>query len=56
MDAFSYLSVLISIILGLAVTQVLQGFRGLMLARSRVRAYWPSMVWAVALLLIDVQV
>ena len=34
MDAFSYLSVLLSIILGLAITQVLQGFRGLMLARS----------------------
>lgn len=56
MDAFSYLSVLISIILGLAVTQVLQGFRGLMLARSRVRVYWPSVVWAVSLLLVDVQV
>lgn len=56
MDAFSYLSVLISIILGLAVTQVLQGFRSLMLARSRVRVYWPSMVWAVSLLLIDAQV
>lgn len=37
MDAFSYLSVLISIILGLAVTQVLQGFRGLMLARAGAR-------------------
>lgn len=55
MDAFSYLSVLISIILGLAVTQTLQGFRGLMLARSRVHAYWPSIVWAVLLLVIDVQ-
>ena len=32
MDAFSYLSVLLSIILGLAITQVLQGFRGLMLS------------------------
>lgn len=52
MDAFSYLSVLISIILGLAVTQVLQGFRGLMLARSRVRAYWPALVWAVLVLVI----
>ncbi len=56
MDAFSYLSVLISIILGLAVTQTLQGFRGLMLARSRIRVYWPSIVWAVLLLLLDVQV
>lgn len=35
MDAFSYLSVPISIILGLAIVHVLQGFRGMMLARSR---------------------
>lgn len=56
MDAFSYLSVLLSIILGLAITQVLQGFRGLMLARSRVQAYWPSVAWAILLLVIDVQV
>ena len=56
MDAFSYLSVLISIIVGLAVTQVLQGFRALMLARSRVRVYWPALVWAVLVLLLCVQV
>lgn len=56
MDAYSYLSVLLSIILGLAITQVLQGFRGLMLARSRVRVYWPSLAWAILLLVIDVQV
>ena len=56
MDAFSYLSVLISIILGLAVTQILQGFRGLMLARTRVRGYWPALVWAVLVLVISVQV
>lgn len=56
MDAFSYLSVLVSIIVGLAMTQVLQGFRGLMLARSRVRAYWPALVWAVLVLVLCVQV
>jgi len=56
MDAFSYLSVLLSIILGLAITQALQGFRGLMLARSRVRIYWPSVAWAILLLVLDVQV
>ena len=33
MDAFSYLSVLLSIILGLAIAQVLQGYRALLLAR-----------------------
>ena len=46
---------LLSIILGLTITQVLQGFRGLMLARSRVRSYWPSVAWAILLLVLDVQ-
>ena len=40
MDAFSYLSVLLSIILGLAITQILQGYRALLLARSHVRFDW----------------
>lgn len=56
MDAFNYLSVLVSIIIGLAVTQVLQGFRALMLGRTRVRSYWPALVWAVLVLAICVQV
>ena len=55
MEAFTYLSVLLSIILGLAITQVLQGFRGLMLARTRLHTYWPCLSWAVLLLLLDVQ-
>lgn len=55
MDAFSYLTVLISIILGLAITQILQGFRDLMQSRSRLRTYWPSLLWAIMLLLLCVQ-
>ncbi|MGH8174467.1 MAG: hypothetical protein ACREPX_15105 [Rhodanobacteraceae bacterium] len=55
MDAFSYLSVLLSIILGLAITQVLLGLRGLMHARSRVRMYAPAMIWALMLLVVFVQ-
>ena len=35
MAAFDYLAVLISIILGLAITQVLKGYRGMALARAR---------------------
>src|SRR5215831_8785414 len=38
MDEFGYLSVLLSVILGLAVTQILKGFRGLILSRARGRA------------------
>lgn len=55
MDAFSYLSVLLSIILGLAITQVLMGFRGLMQSRRRTIAYWPAVVWSVLILVIAVQ-
>ena len=55
MDAFSYLSVMISLILGLAITQVLQGFRGLMQARSRLDGYWPSVLWAFLVVVISVQ-
>jgi len=55
MDPFSYLSVLISIILGLAITQILKGVRGMVLARARVVPYWPSFVFAALLLVISVQ-
>ena len=55
MDAFSYLSVLLSIILGLAITQVLKGFRGIMQMRSRLRTYWPAIAWAILVLVIAVQ-
>jgi len=55
MDEFSYLSVLISVILGLAVTQILKGFRGILLSRARIRIYWPVLGWAALLLLICFQ-
>ncbi len=55
MDAFSYLSVLLSIIIGLAITQVLQGYRGLLLARARVRLYAPTLIWSALLLVIATQ-
>lgn len=49
-DTFNYLAVLFSIILGLAVTEILQGLRRLMLLRRSVKAYWPAVVWALILL------
>ena len=50
MDAFSYLSVLLSIILGLAVQQVLQGYRALILSRRRITFYAPPLIWSVLML------
>jgi hypothetical protein len=55
MDAFSYLSVLLSIIIGLAITQVLQGYRVLLLARGRVRASPTALLWSALLLLFAIQ-
>lgn len=55
MDAFSYLFVLISIILGLAIEQVLQAYRSMALARERVRWHWLSIAWSAILLLLIVQ-
>lgn len=55
MDAFSYLSVLLSVILGLAIQQVLQGYRALALARHSVRWYWPTIAWTVSILLMIAQ-
>ncbi|WCT73547.1 hypothetical protein PQ455_18380 [Sphingomonas naphthae] len=55
MDAFSYLSVLLSIIIGLAMTQILQGYRGMLLARARIILYPPTLIWSVLILLFATQ-
>ena len=55
MDAFSYLSVLLSIILGLAITQVLQGYRALILARGRVTLAVAPLLWSAVILVGAVQ-
>ena len=55
MDAFSYLSVLISIILGLGITQLLTGLGRLLQARGGTRLYGPAVTWIALLLLVHVQ-
>ncbi|HUJ45863.1 MAG TPA: hypothetical protein VLV55_01925 [Rhizomicrobium sp.] len=56
MSPFDYLSVLISIVLGLGVTQVLAGFAGLVRTRKRIRMYWPVPVQMAVVFLISVQI
>lgn len=46
MDAFSYLSVLLSIVLGLALTQILQGYRAVLLAKGRIRHSATVLIWS----------
>lgn len=55
MDAFSYLSVLTSIILGLAIQQVLLGYRAILLSRSRVRLYAPPLIWSALMICLVTQ-
>lgn len=51
MDAFNYLSVLISIVLALGMTRVLAGVGEMLQARTRHRIYWVHVVWIVNLFL-----
>jgi len=55
MNAFDYLSVLFSIVLGLSITQLLAGFAGMVRGRARIAFYWPLPLQMLALFLINVQ-
>ena len=54
-EAFLYLAVLTSIIFGLAIQQVLLGYRDLILTRTRNRLFAPVLTWSVLILLIVAQ-
>jgi len=54
-ESFNYLSVLLSIVIGLAITQVLQGLRQLILTRTKVKLYPPTLIWVGLALLIAIQ-
>ena len=49
MEPFTYLSVLISIVLALGMTRVLAGIGEMLQARSHRKIYWVHVVWAVNL-------
>lgn len=55
MDTFNYLSVFVSIILGLGVTQLLSSFADWLEHRNTVSAHGPSLAWAGTLLLLHIQ-
>lgn len=54
-QAFAYLSVLLSIVLGLAIAEILQAWAGLLRGRARVRFYLPPIIWSAIFLLLIVQ-
>ena len=55
MNPFAYLSVLVSLVLGLAITQLLMGFSRWLEQRKAFGAYFPAIAWAAFLLLVDFQ-
>lgn len=55
MDEFTYLSVLIGLILGLGITQLMEGFGRLLQLRERITWYWPGMIWGSVLMILHIQ-
>lgn len=55
MDSFAHLSVLISIVLGLGITNLLMGLARVVQLRGQVKVYWPVILWALTLLVIHIQ-
>lgn len=49
-NAFNYLSVLISIVLGLGMAHLLGGVARAISRRTTMSFYWPTLVWAFFLL------
>lgn len=56
MDIFGYLTVLISIVLGLGLTHLLSGLARAVSRRSTTSFYWPTLVWVSVLFILIVQV
>lgn len=54
-SAFEYVTVLISIVLGLWVTQILADITDLLRQSNRVKLYWPHLIWVLLVLVMHVQ-
>jgi hypothetical protein len=54
-EEFNYLSVLVSIVLGLGIAQLLTGVGRLLQNRARIRMYWPVVGCVATMLLVHVQ-
>ncbi|MEO8770217.1 MAG: hypothetical protein ABI402_09040 [Ferruginibacter sp.] len=54
-SAFEYVSILVSIILGLGITQILASFSDLLYDYKKIRFYWPHTCWVVFILFLHIQ-
>ncbi|HMJ67756.1 MAG TPA: hypothetical protein VK508_02610 [Cyclobacteriaceae bacterium] len=55
MTPFEYITVLISIILGLGITQIVTGVADIIHQWNRVRIYWPHLLWIVLVFFLHIQ-
>jgi len=54
-SAFEYVSILVSIILGLGITQILSAFSDLLYHYKEIKFYWPHTLWVLFILFLHVQ-
>jgi len=54
-SAFEYVSILVSIILGLGITQILSSFSDLLYYYKKVKFYWPHTLWVIFILFLLIQ-
>src|SRR6266850_6250878 len=55
MTPFEYVTVLISIILGMGITQIVTGVADLVHQWHRVRIYWPHLLWIILVFFLHIQ-
>ncbi|MFZ5970624.1 MAG: hypothetical protein ACOYXA_03435 [Bacteroidota bacterium] len=55
MSPFEYVSVLISIVLGLGITQIVTGVADLIQHNSRTKIFWPHLLWAFLVFFLHLQ-
>ncbi len=55
MSSFEYVTVLISIILGLGIAEILTRIARLIQKRKKVILYWPHMLWIIFILFLHIQ-
>lgn len=55
MSAFEYVTVLISIVISLGITQILSGVASVLKNIDRVELYWPHLLWIIFVLLLHIQ-
>ncbi|HEY9045835.1 MAG TPA: hypothetical protein VIN08_08065 [Ohtaekwangia sp.] len=52
---FEYVTVLISIVLGMGITQLVSGFAAIVIKWERVKIYWPHMILILLVFIIHIQ-